>query len=58
MANITPKVTIYLGSEIDVSAYVESISVRRGRTRSITHATAGVATIVLRNEDRRFGVFW
>jgi hypothetical protein len=54
MANITPKVTIYLGSEIDVSAYVESISVRRGRTRSITHATAGVATIVLRNEDRRF----
>ena len=54
MANITPKVTMYLGSSVDVTSYVVSINVRRGRSRSITHATAGIATIVLRNEDRRF----
>jgi hypothetical protein len=54
VAVITPKVTLYLGSTIDVSSYVQSVNTRRGRTRSITHATAGTSTIVLRNEDRRF----
>ena len=54
MALITPKITMYLGSTVDVSAYVQTVNVRRGRSRSITHATAGIATIVLRNEDRRF----
>jgi len=54
MANVTPKVTVYLGSTVDVSAYVTKIDIRRGRSRSITHCTAGTATITLRNEDRRF----
>lgn len=54
MANITPKVTMYLGGTVDVTAYVQSISTRRGRSRSIAHATAGTANIILRNEDRRF----
>ena len=55
MANITPKVTIYLnGSTVDVSAYVQQLNTRRGRSRVMAHTQAGSASLVLRNEDRRF----
>ena len=54
MAIATPKITLYLGSTVDVTAYVQSVSIRRGRSRSIAHCTAGTAQIVLRNDDRRF----
>jgi hypothetical protein len=55
MANITPKVTIYLnGGTVDVSAYVTQVNTRRGRSRALAHTQAGSASLTLRNEDRRF----
>lgn len=45
----------------DVTAWVSSVSTRRGATRAdgpILRYEAGTATIVLRNEDRRFDPTW
>lgn len=50
-----PVVSIYFGSTAtDVTAYVRSISVRRGRSRELDTFTAGGCTLVLKNYDRRF----
>lgn len=50
-----PVVTIsFGGTATDVSAYVRSVSVRRGRSRELDTFTAGTCTVVLKNYDRRF----
>lgn len=52
---LAPVVTIYFGgTATDVSTYVRSVSCRRGRSRELDTFTAGGATIVLGNYDRRF----
>ena len=40
--------------QVDVSAYVLSVDVARGRSRQTTHFTAGVAELVLDNSTRIF----
>lgn len=55
MTVTAPVVTIYFGgTATDVSAYVRSVSARRGRSRELDTFTAGGCTITLKNYDRRF----
>lgn len=42
------------GQWIDISPYLRSFSTKRGRNRDLDQIEAGTATIVLRNDDRRF----
>jgi len=42
------------GQWVDVSAYLRSFSTKRGKNRDLDQTEAGTATIVLRNDDRRF----
>lgn len=52
---MTEIVTIYFGGvATDVSGFVDSIQVRRGRSRELDTFTAGGCTVVLDNYDRRF----
>jgi hypothetical protein len=52
---MTTTVTIYFGgTATDVTSYLRSASIRRGRSRELDTFTAGGATIVLNNYDRAF----
>lgn len=52
---LTPTVSVYFdGAPVDVSGYVTSVSLRRGRSRELDTFTSGACTVVLNNEDRRF----
>jgi hypothetical protein len=53
MSNAT--VVVYFGGvATDVTAYVTSVNVRRGRSRELDRFSTGTATVVFNNEDRRF----
>lgn len=48
-------VSIYFaGSAVDVTGFVRSLSVRRGRSRELDTFTSGQCTFTLDNRDRRF----
>lgn len=48
-------VSIYFGgTATDVSAYVRSVSIRRGRSRELDAFTSGSCSLNLNNHDRRF----
>lgn len=48
-------VTIYFGGvATDVTAYVRSVAVRRGRSRELDRFSTGTAQVMFNNEDRRF----
>jgi hypothetical protein len=52
---MTAIVTVYFnGSPVDVTDYVRSVSIRRGRSRELDRFSTGTASIVFNNEDRRF----
>jgi len=46
------------GTWVDITSYVRSMSVRRGRTNELENFEAGTARIVLDNRDRRFDPFY
>jgi hypothetical protein len=53
MSNAT--VVVYFGGvATNVTAYVTSVNVRRGRSRELDRFSTGTATVVFNNEDRRF----
>ena len=39
---------------VDVTAYVRSVSIRRGRSRELDRFSTGTASVTFNNEDRRF----
>lgn len=48
-------VTVYFnGSATDVTDYVRSVSIRRGRSRELDRFSTGTASVTFNNEDRRF----
>jgi hypothetical protein len=48
-------VTVYFGGvATDVTAFVRSVQVRRGRSRELDRFSTGTAAVVFANEDRRF----
>lgn len=52
---MTTTVTLYFdGVATDVTAFVRSVSVRRGRSRELDRFSTGTAAVVFANEDRRF----
>jgi len=52
---MTAIVTVYFnGAPVDVTAFVRSVSIRRGRSRELDRFSTGTATVVFNNEDRRF----
>lgn len=52
---MTARVTVYFnGSPVDVTDYVRSVSIRRGRSRELDRFATGTASVVFNNEDRRF----
>lgn len=52
---MTALVTVYFnGSAVDVTDYVRSVTIRRGRSRELDTFSTGTASVVLNNEDRRF----
>jgi hypothetical protein len=53
MSNAT--VVVYFGGvATDVTAFVTSVNVRRGRSRELDRFSTGTAQVVFNNEDRRF----
>lgn len=52
--------TYVLGGDIlvDVTQYVASVSIDRGKSRELDRFTAGNATVVLHNDDRTFDPFY
>jgi hypothetical protein len=52
---MTAVISIYFDSSpTDVTAYVRSVFLRRGRSRELDRFTTGTANVVFNNEDRRF----
>jgi len=52
---MTTTVTVFFGGvATDVTAFVRSVSVRRGRSRELDRFSTGTAAVVFANEDRRF----
>jgi hypothetical protein len=52
---MTAVITVYFnGSAVDVTDYVRSVSIRRGRSRELDRFSTGTASVVFNNEDRRF----
>jgi hypothetical protein len=52
---MTAVITVYFnGSAVDVTNYVRSVTIRRGRSRELDRFSTGTASVVFNNEDRRF----
>ena len=52
---MTAVITVYFnGSAVDVTDYVRSVTIRRGRSRELDRFSTGTASVVFNNEDRRF----
>lgn len=52
---MTAVVNVYFnGAAVDVTDYVRSVTIRRGRSRELDRFSTGTASVVFNNEDRRF----